>query len=173
MRAMLSRMTQGAAMLVIAAALAGCSLEPENYDYYTLSGATHVLPPHPASNPADGVKFTFMPIVGAPTNAGDDLYHAVRALMARDRLTVISGLDAPTTYRVRLHLNAVATSTWTTLVYQVDIHDASGKRVHNFGGQFMASASTGDPWAGIKRTYLNEVAAQIEGGIYAWTTRRV
>lgn len=169
---MLSRIKQGATMLLVAAALAGCSLDPETYDYYTLSGATRTLPPHPVSNPADGIKFTFLPIVGAPTNSGDNLYREIRRLMSRDSLTVVTALDQPTTYRVRLHLNAVATSTWTTLVYQVDIHDAAGKRVHHFGGQFMASASTGDPWAGVQRSYLDEIAAQIEGGIYAWTTRR-
>lgn len=173
MRVMLSRLKQGATMLLVATALAGCAIDPESYDYYTLSGATRTLPPHPVSNPADGIKFTFLPIVGAPTNAGDNLYHAVRELMQRDGLIVVSGLDQPTTYRVRIHLNAVATSTWTTLVYQTDIHDASGKRVHSFGGQFMASASTGDPWSGVKRSYLNEIGAQIEGRIYAWTTRRV
>ena len=168
---MRARMKRGAAMLLIATALAGCSLRAEDYDYYTLSGATRVLPPHPVSSPADGVKFTFLPIVGAPTNAADDLYREVRSLMARDKLAVVTGLDEPTTYRVRIHLNAVATNTWTTVVYQVDIHDATGRRVHGFGGQFMASADAGDPWAGSRRTHRKEIAAQIEGGIYAWTTR--
>lgn len=169
---MFSRMKRGAALLIVAAALTGCSLDAESYNYYTLSGATRTLPPHPASNPADGVRFLFLPIVGAPTNTSDELYHSVRSLMKRDGLVVVTALDEPTTYRVRLHLNAVATNTWTTLVYEVDIHDATGARVHSFSGQFMASASTGDPWAGIRRAYLTEVSAQIEGGIYAWTTRR-
>jgi hypothetical protein len=162
----------GAVTLLVAATLAGCGLQPENYDYYTMSGSTRTMTPHPVSNPAEGVKFTFMPIVGAPTNSADDLYRAIRGMMARDQLTVVNGLDEATTYRVRIHLNAVATNTWTTLVYQVDIHDATGQRVHTFGGQFMASAGTGDPWAGIKKSYLTEVAAQIEGGIHAWTTSR-
>lgn len=152
-------------------ALSGCGDALSNYDYATLAGDTHILPPHPASDRADGVKFMVLPIIGAPTNTGDDLYTALRPLMARDKLAIVYNLDEPTTYRIKIDLTAVATNTWTTLIYTVHIHDASGRSVHQFGGQIMCNAGTGDPWSGVTLDYIKEIAARIEGGVYAWTTR--
>lgn len=154
------------------ALLAGCDVRVEDYNYYTLSGAVHRLPPHPVSNPKDGPKFTFMPVVGVPTNQGDFVYRTIRDRLQRDKITVVNSLDDPTTYRVVLNLSAVSTNVWTTLVFEADVHDASGNRVHSFGGQVMMGAGEGDPWSGVSKGGLREIAAQIESGLYAWLTSR-
>jgi hypothetical protein len=160
----------GLALVMIAGltALAGCDTRMENYDSYTLSGNLHELPPHPVSAIQDGPKFTFMPVVGAPTNRGDILYRLIRDRLQKNNITVIPGLDDPTTYRVVLNLSAVATNVSTTLVYEVDIHDATGARIHHFGGQVMGSPGTDDPWSGVNRPALREAAAQIDGSIRQW-----
>ncbi|MEJ1160751.1 hypothetical protein [Prosthecomicrobium sp. N25] len=130
------------------------------------------LPPHPAPAPAEGVKVMFLPFAGGAVTALDEVYRKIREVARRQGgPSIVQRLDEPATYRVRGVITAVGSNALTTFVFRIDVHDASGRRVHRFSGQEIGPAAQGDPWGALDKATTEHLALRIIDELRAWLNR--
>lgn len=169
------RPSRRAALALLAAAgslgalpLAGCAAESQALQ--AVAGPRR-MDPHPVPPASDGISFSILPFLGTPTNTSDAVYRKIRELAGRENLKLVLRLDLPVTYRVRGYMSAVAAGTATTVVFDVEVFDGTGRRVHRFSGQEIGGAAVGDPWSGVSSSTTDQLAARIVEALKAWVTR--
>jgi hypothetical protein len=150
-------------------AAAACGTETGAFD---AGSAGPDLPPHPAPPASEGVKVLFLPFTGGIVTAADEIYRKIREEARRQGgPAIVQRLDEPATYRVKGVLTAVGSNALTTFVFRISVHDATGRRLHEFSGQEIGPAAQGDPWGGIDKPTIEHIALRILEGLRAWLTR--
>lgn len=129
------------------------------------------LGPHPAPPPAAGTQVLILPFQGLPTNTADSIYRRIRTVAPKRALKLVLRLDEPASYRVAGTFSAVGGIGSSIVVYRIRIHDPAGRILHEFAGQEIAPASSGDPWANLDRATIEHLGDAIADGLEAWLTR--
>lgn len=117
---------------------------------------------------AENARFAFITLTGVPGQARFDLEKALKKYAATRNLTISVEDDATATYRIRGYLSAVGDENGTLLVYTWDVYDATGVALHRIAGQQTAPGSSGDPWAGIETTQLDDAARETIDKLADW-----
>lgn len=156
---------------VAAASLGACTISMPDTGIEAISGPP-TLPSHPSPPASEGMSVQFLPFLGIPVNLGDRLYRDIRQQAAAQSIKVALRLDEPATYRIRTYMSAVGSGgTITTVVFQVEVFNGAGERLHRFLGQDTAQAAKGDPWSAVEQGTISQLAAEIVTGLKVWLTR--
>lgn len=164
-----NRLPGCAAILLATFTLAACN--------NTLSGSQPAASAAPESSapalpavPFATAKFSFAPITGAPAHVLSNLSTQLASEAVAQNVALVPSGDAQASYVIKGYLSAVGDSSGTILVYVWDVFDAGGRRVHRISGQETSANGSQDPWLGVDRSTLSNVARRTVAALVAWGT---
>lgn len=120
---------------------------------------------------ADKIVFALEPFKSAPGNTADDISRTIVELARREGLVLTRRNGPDTTHRVLGYLSVTGDESRGVLIYVVDIFNRSGIRVHRFSGQEAIGASSGDPWAGVDRAAISNLAERTVRSLLSWANQ--
>lgn len=156
-----------ALVMVAASLLSACGQSPVNDQVMgTMRAATSATPP---PVPISEAKFSFSPVTGAPAGVLISMSAQIAQEAQGQQINIVPSGDPAATYVVKGYLSAVGDVSGTILVYVWDIFDTTGRRVHRISGQETStSGSASDPWAGVDKSMVANVARRTISSIVAW-----
>lgn len=126
--------------------------------------------PTQAALPAGQVRgqIRFMPVIGAPVNAVTPLSRQL-AIEARNRgLAILSASDPGGEHVLKGYFSADSFDGQTTVYYVWDILDPSGTRLTRIQGQESFPGGSGDPWASVPASVMEQIATRTLSDYIAW-----
>ena len=123
-----------------------------------------------AALPAGQVRgqIRFMPVIGAPVNAVTPLSRQL-AIEARNRgLAILSASDPGGEHVLKGYFSADSFDGQTTVYYVWDILDPSGTRLTRIQGQESFPGGSGDPWASVPASVMEQIATRTLSDYIAW-----
>ncbi|GAB5461780.1 hypothetical protein [Hoeflea alexandrii] len=126
--------------------------------------------PTQAALPAGQVRgqIRFMPVIGAPVNAVTPLSRQL-AVEARNRgLAILSASDPGGEHVLKGYFSADSFDGQTTVYYVWDILDPSGTRLTRIQGQESFPGGSGDPWASVPASVMEQIATRTLSDYIAW-----
>ncbi|MBV6651259.1 MAG: hypothetical protein KI789_16160 [Hoeflea sp.] len=123
-----------------------------------------------AALPAGQVRgqIRFMPVIGAPVNAVTPLSRQL-AVEARNRgLAILSASDPGGEHVLKGYFSADSFDGQTTVYYVWDILDPSGTRLTRIQGQESFPGGSGDPWASVPASVMEQIATRTLSDYIAW-----
>lgn len=123
-----------------------------------------------AALPAGQVRgqIRFMPVIGAPVNAVTPLSRQL-AVEARNRgLAILSASDPGGEHVLKGYFSADSFDGQTTVYYVWDILDPSGTRLTRIQGQESFPGGSGDPWASVPASVMEQIATRTLSDYLAW-----
>jgi hypothetical protein len=127
------------------------------------------IQPGPA---ADDGSIRFLPIIGAPVQSVTPLSRQLGAEARSHGLTIKSSSDTSSSFILKGYLSAFQDGPAITVSYVWDVLDNSGARLHRIQGNESVRQKSGDPWAAVPPSVMQQIATKTMADFTAWRTTR-
>lgn len=110
----------------------------------------------------------FLPIIGAPVQAVTPLSKELGVSARGNGLTIKSSSDQTAQHVLKGYLSAFSDGNKVTVVYVWDVLDNAGGRLHRIQGQQSVPGGTGDAWASVPASVMQEIGVNTIAEYMKW-----
>lgn len=110
----------------------------------------------------------FLPIIGAPLQAVTPLSRELGSQARARGLTIKSASDTSSEHILKGYFSAFSDSGKITIVYVWDVLDRNGGRLHRIQGQENVAGSSGEPWAAVPPSVMQQIAQRTMNEYMQW-----
>ncbi|MDB5550849.1 MAG: uncharacterized protein JWL86_833 [Rhizobium sp.] len=110
----------------------------------------------------------FLPIIGAPVQAVTPLSKELGVSARGNGLTIKSSSDRTAQHVLKGYLSAFSDGDKVTVVYVWDVLDNAGGRLHRIQGQESVPGGSGDAWASVPASVMQEIGVKTIAEYMKW-----
>jgi hypothetical protein len=154
---------------LMAFGLAGCETGATLFGSSSETPTAAVANQPPASN--QPAKIAIAPVIGPPKSVSAALQTQLSAALEKRNIRVAKTPQDKAPYTLRGYVVSAKEKSGakTRVSYIWDVTDSTGKGVHRFTGEEVAtSGKSADPWAAITPKVLETISAKTVGSVTAW-----
>ena len=154
---------------LMAFGLAGCETGASLFGSSSETPTAAVANQPPASN--QPAKIAIAPVIGPPKSVSAALQTQLSAALEKRNIRVAKTPQDKAPYTLRGYVVSAKEKSGakTRVSYIWDVTDSTGKGVHRFTGEEVAtSGKSADPWAAITPKVLETISAKTVGSVTAW-----
>lgn len=130
-------------------------------------GATPETAPTQAFAP-NAARVHFAPIVGAPVDKVTALSRRLAAAGPANNVRIEPSQSAAVNHEIRGYFSALSENGATTVIHVWDVFSPNGQRVHRIQGQARVAGASGDPWASVPPSTMEQIADTVLSEYLTW-----
>lgn len=128
-------------------------------------------PPQVAALTTEPARVVLAPVIGAPTQASEQLSARLAARAPAKRFSMLPAADPSATYTLKGFFSTSPEEGETIIFYVWDVMDAAGNRVHRFSGQERVKGKN-QGWIDVTETNMRAIADRTADDFAAWLATR-
>ncbi|MCR5855551.1 hypothetical protein [Mesorhizobium sp. J428] len=132
---------------------------------------TASTPPQVAALTTEPARVSLAPVIGAPTEAVEQLSAELAARAPSKRFALQTSADPTATYTLKGFFSTSPEEGETIIFYVWDVMDTAGNRVHRFSGQERVKGKN-QGWVDVTEANMRAIADRTADEFAAWLATR-